>query len=87
MNNFMLYVIKYWQPLSGLIIGLLLVTLFCFLYTRWRKKPVEWISKHIFRNQFMSEKSANGLYNVLISFIPMIGGLWIVLALLYLGVL
>jgi ethanolamine transporter EutH len=83
----MSYIIKYWRPLSGLVIGLLLVILFCLLYTRWRKKPVQWIAKHIFRNQFMSEKSADGLYNVLISFIPMIGGLWIVSALLYLGVL
>ncbi len=77
----------YWQPLSGLVIGLLLVILFCLLYTRWRKKPVQWITKHIFRSQLMSEKSATGLYNVMISFIPVIGVIWIFSALLYLRVL
>ncbi len=87
MNTFTSYIIKYWQPLSGLVIGLLLIILFCLLYTRWRKTPVEWIAKHIFRNQLMSEKSATGLFNVIISFIFMIGGLWVILALVYLGVL
>lgn len=87
MNTFTSYMIKYWQPLSGLIIGLLLIILFCLLYTRWRKKSVEWVAKHIFRNQLMSEKSATGLYNVVISFIPLVGAIWIVSALLYLGVL
>lgn len=87
MDTFISYMTKYWQPLSGLIIGLFLVILFCFLYTRWRKTPVQWIAKHVFRNQFMSEKSADGLYSYLISFILVIGGLGIVLALLYLKVL
>jgi hypothetical protein len=87
MNTFTSYIIKYWQPLSGLIVGILLIVLFCLLYTRWRKAPVRWIAKHIFGNQFMSEKSADGLYNVLISLIPVVGGLWIILALLYLKIL
>ena len=87
MNTLTSYIIKYWQPLSGLVIGLLLLILFCLLYTRWRKAPVQWIAKHIFRNQIMSEKSASSLYNVLISFIPVIGVIWAVLALVYLGVL
>jgi hypothetical protein len=87
MNTVAAYIIEYWQPLSGLIIGLLLVVLFCLLYTRWRKKPVQWIAKHIFRNQLMSEQSATSLFNVLISFMFTIGGLWIILALMYLGVL
>jgi hypothetical protein len=87
MNTSIQYITKYWAPLSGLIIGSLLIILFCFLYTRWRKAPVKWIAKHIFRDQFKSETSANGLFNVLISFIFTIGGLWVVLALLYLNVL
>jgi len=87
MNTLTSYAIKYWQPLSGLVIGLLLIILFCLLYTRWRKAPVLWIAKHIFRNQLMSEKSADGLYNYLVSFTLVIGGLWIILALLFLGVL
>ena len=87
MNNLIIYILKYWQPISGLMIGLVLIVLFCFLYTRWRKIPVQWIAKHVFRNQIMSERSADSLFNVVISFIPVIGGIWIVLALLYLGVL
>lgn len=81
------YLIKNWQPIFGLILGLLFIVLFCLLYTRWRKASVQWIAKHIFRNQLMSEKSANSLYNVLISFIPVVGVIWAVLALVYLGVL
>ena len=87
MNTFTAYITEYWQPLSGLIIGLILIILFCLLYTRWRKAPVQWIAKHIFRNQLMSEKSASSLFNVLISLLFAIGGLWVILALVYLGVL
>lgn len=87
MNTITSYIVKFWQPISGLIIGLFLIILFCLLYTRWRKAPVQWIATHIFRSQFMSEKSANSLFNVLISFIPVIGVVWAVLALVYLGVL
>lgn len=87
MNILIPYITKYWQPMIGLAVGVLLIIFFCLLYTRWRKVSVQWIAKHIFRNQFMSEKSANGLFNVVISYIPVIGGLLIIIALLFLGVI
>ena len=87
MNTFPSYLLKNWQAIFGLIIGLLLMILFCLLYNRWRKAPIQWIAKHIFRNQLMSEKSAESLFNVITSFVFLIGMLWIVLALVYLGIL
>ena len=72
-------------PLSGLFVGILLVALFLYLYVLKKNMAVAWIAKHIFRNQFMSEKSAEGLFDVLTSFIVTIGGLWIILAIYYLS--
>ena len=81
------YIATNWQPLSGLIIGLAMIALFICLYTRWRKGSVQWIAKYIFRNQMMSEKSAESLLNVLIGFLFAIGGIWVILALVFLKVL
>jgi hypothetical protein len=41
--------------------------------------------KKIFRNQFMAEKSAESLLSVVTSFLFMIGGIWIVVAIYYLS--
>ena len=85
--NIYSYIAANWQSLSGLIIGLLMVTLFICLYTRWKKGSIQWIAKNIFRNQLMSEKSAESLLNVLSGFLFAIGGLWIILALVFLKIL
>jgi hypothetical protein len=74
----------YWQPLSGLIIGVLVIAIYLYLYLRRKAEIVQWIAKYIFRQQFMSEKSAENLFNVATSFVATIGGLWIILAIYYL---
>ena len=84
MNTFVIYLITYWQPLSGLFIGLLTVFVFLYLHIFQKANIVQWIAKYIFRNQFMSEKSAENLFNVITSFLVTIGGLWIILAIYYL---
>ncbi len=87
MNEFMTYITEYWAPLSGMLIGLLIVAFFILLKTRWKKKSVQWVARVIFRNQIMSEKSAESLFNVVTSFLLTLGGLWIILALLFLHIL
>jgi hypothetical protein len=78
------YLLVYWQPLSGFFIGPLMVGLYVYLYVNRSTNIVPWIAKHIFRNQMMSEKSADSLFKVITSFLCMFGGLIIILALLYL---
>jgi hypothetical protein len=78
------YLQVYWQPLSGFSIGLLMVALYVYLYVNRSTTIVPWIAEHIFRNQMMSEKSADSLFKVITSFLGMFGGLIIILALLYL---
>jgi hypothetical protein len=78
------YLQVYWQPLSGVFIGLLMVALYVYLYVNRSATIVLWIAEHIFRNQMMSEKSADSLFKVVTSFLGMFGGLIIILAILYL---
>jgi hypothetical protein len=83
------YFVVYWQPLSGLFMG---VTLLVFVgYINWYKTvkadTIRWIARHIFRNKFKSEASADGLFMVVTSFLLLIGGTWVVAALVYLGLL
>lgn len=78
------YLITYWQPISGLFLGALLVGIFLYIHTRKKASFIRWIAKNVFRSQFMAEKSAEGLFNVATSFVLTVGGLLIILAILYL---
>ena len=78
------YLTAHWQPITGLIVGVLIEALYFYLYFTKDKRIVPWIAKFIFRNQFMSEKSADSLFKVVTSYLFMFGGLWIVLAIYFL---
>lgn len=84
MDTIVSYLVTYWQPLSGLLIGALLVAIYMNLYTNRRRNIIPWISSRLFRNQLMSERSAEGLFDVATSFLLMVGGLWLLLAIYYL---
>jgi hypothetical protein len=81
------YITFYIQPLIGLFIGLMILAFVS--YTNWhgtvKVDTVRWIGKYIFRNQFRSEKSADGLFMTITSFLLAIGGILIVIALLFFG--
>lgn len=78
------YLAAYWQPLSGLIIGIVLVAFFLHLHLHRKQGAIRWIADNVFHNQFMAEHSAEGAFNVATSFVFTVGGLWIILAMLYL---
>lgn len=77
------YILTYWQPLTGLLLGVLLVILYFYLYLNRNEKVVPWIAKHIFRNPHMTP-SADDAYKVATSYLLTFGGLLIIVALLYL---
>jgi hypothetical protein len=81
------YVSTYVQPLTGLFIGAGLLGLVAYInwYGSAKADVVRWIAKHIFHNDFKSEKSADGLFMAVTSLLLLIGGLWIILAVQYLG--
>jgi hypothetical protein len=79
------YLLIYWQPLTGLTLGIVMVFLYFYLYATRKKALVPWVARYVFRNQAMSEKSADSLVKVLASYLFMFGGLIIILALLYLA--
>jgi hypothetical protein len=80
------YITFYTQPLIGLLIGLVILAFVG--YVNWcgtvKADTVRWVARYIFCNQFRSEQSADGLFMVVTSFVLAIGGMWVVLALLYL---
>jgi hypothetical protein len=78
------YLLKEWPPILVLGAGVLLVGVFLYLHLVLKPKIVKWIAKYIFRNQVFSERSAEGLFNVAVSFIAAIGGIWIIFAIYYL---
>ena len=79
------YLITEWQPIAGIFLGLLMLTFYYYLQISKKAQIVTWIAKNIFRNQFMAEKSAESALNVVTSFLFMIGGIWIVVAIYYLS--
>ncbi len=79
------YLITEWQPIAGIFLGLLMLTFYYYLQIGKKAQIVKWIAKNIFRNQFMAEKSAESALNVVTSFLFMIGGIWIVVAIYYLS--
>ena len=80
----MIWLSTHWQPVSGLFIGSAIVALYFYLYAIRRKRMVPWIAKHVFRDQFMSKVSADSLFKVVTSFLFMIGGIVVIVALYYL---
>ena len=78
------YITKFWAPITVLIAGLILVSFFIYLHLKLKPRIVKWIAKYIFRNENMVP-SAEGVFNVATSFVAMIGGLWIILAIYYLS--
>jgi len=58
-------------------------------YINWygtvKADTIRWIAKCIFRDEFRSEVSADGLFMAATGFMLLIGGLWIILAVQYLG--
>jgi hypothetical protein len=83
-NSLLGYTAHNWQPLSGLFIGIALIALYLYLYLTRHRIFIPLIARHVFRNQLMSEKSAEGLFNVVTSYMFAIGGILIILALFYL---
>jgi hypothetical protein len=79
------YIDANWQPLSGLCIGVALMSVYFYIYLTRHRLAIPIIAKHVFRSQQMSERSAEGLFNVLTSYIFAIGGIWIIAALFYLA--
>jgi len=81
------YVGTYFQPLVGLLIGAAFLALVGYInwYGTVKADLVRWTAKHIFRNEFKSERSADGLFMAITGFFLVIGGLWIILAFQYLG--
>lgn len=77
------YLLTYWQPLAGLLLGVLLVTLYFYLYLNRNERAVPWIAKYIFRNQHMTP-SADDAYKAATSYLLAFGSLLIIIALLYL---
>jgi hypothetical protein len=77
------YLLTYWQPILGLIIGIAMIALYLYLYNNRNKKIVPWIAKSLFKNQNMGP-SADSLLKVVSSFLFMVGGLMVIFALLYL---
>jgi hypothetical protein len=78
------YIITFWPPLLILFAGAGLVAFFLYLHLLRKADSIRWMAKYIFRNQIMSEKSAEGLFNTATSFVVTVGGLWIILAIYYL---
>jgi hypothetical protein len=78
------YVLTYWPPIVILLAGSGLVAFFLYLHLVRKADSVRWIAKYIFRNQLMSEKSAEALFDIATSFVVTVGGLWIILAIYYL---
>jgi hypothetical protein len=78
------YLLKEWPSILVLVGGVLLVGIFLCLHLVLKPRIVQWIAKYIFRNNLFSEKSAEGLFNVAVSFIGAIGGIWIIFAIYFL---
>jgi hypothetical protein len=75
------YASFFWAPLLFLVAGCGTVGLFLYLHLSKKRSAIAWLAKYVFRSQMMSERSAEGLFNVVSSFVVMIGGIWILMAL------
>jgi hypothetical protein len=81
------YITYYLQPLVGLLAGMAIIAVVAYLnwYGTIKKDVVAWISSSVFGAKMGSEESADGLFMAVTGFGIMFGGLWIVLAMLYLS--
>jgi hypothetical protein len=80
MNVTMEYLTACLAPLSGLLIGSLLVS-FLHISKVASKSGYHPLDREIYiSGQLMTERSAEVYLNVVTSFVVMVGGLWIVLA-------
>ena len=86
MNSIITYLTIYWQPLLLLLMGTFIVIFFVCIqrFGDIKQKAVHWLATIVLRNKFMSEKSINDLFTVVAGFLVSIGGIWIILAILYL---
>ncbi len=75
--------LTYGQPISGLIIGFLVLAFYGYLFLNKKQHVLPWIAKNIFRNPNMIP-SAEDLFNVASSFIVVFALLWIGLAVYHL---
>ena len=79
----------YWQPLSGLAIGIVILVFVGYInwYGTSKGHTIDWIAKAVFRNGFRSRQAADGLFMVVMSLLLAVSSIMVVTALLYLGVL
>jgi hypothetical protein len=80
----MTYLVAHWQPIAVFLIGIAILGIYYFLHFRKKQIIVPWIAKYMLRNQNMVP-SAEGLFNVVTSFIFLVGGIWIIVAIFYLS--
>lgn len=87
MQPFIEYFVYNFQPLSGLILGVLILIFVCFInwYGDLKHRSSKFIEAKLFQNDPRSEMSANGVFMTLTSFLVMIGGILIVVAMLFLN--
>jgi hypothetical protein len=79
------YLFTRWQPIVVLTMGIVILTLYYYLQLNKKKHIIPWMAKYIFRNQFLSEKSAESLFNVITSFLFTIGGIWAIVGIYFLS--
>jgi hypothetical protein len=86
LNAMLNYITFYIQPIIVLLIGIVILVFVGYInwYGTIKANAVRWIGKYIFRNQFRSEQSADGLFMVGTSLMLAIGGILVVLAVLFL---
>ncbi len=73
--------------MAGLSVGILL--LFIVGYTNWygnvKANSIKWIANKVFINNPSGEKRANGMFMVMTSILLSLGGISVLLSLLFLG--
>jgi hypothetical protein len=89
LNELLPYLTSYWQPLSALFIGVVILIFVGYMnwYRTVKTDTIRWIARRIYRDKCRSEASADGLFMVATSFLLLIGGTWVVGALVYLGLI
>jgi len=80
----MTYILEFHQPLIGLCGGVVLMTLYFYLYVNRHKKIVPWLARNFYNHDEFSERAADSMFKVASSYLFMFAGLTIILALLYL---
>jgi hypothetical protein len=72
------------QPVVLVFEGLLVLGVYYYLQLSRKSYLVRWIARSIFRNHHMLP-SAQSLFNVMASFLFVLGGIWIIMAIYYLS--